>query len=349
MATNRRRWIPWRLQVATSWLLANRYLVFALLRFRFKPPRCRILISSAFFGGVGGVEKLLKTVIESMPDSMFYVAAREVRTEGFLPRTHNYVVNYLPRRGMNLDLYVYFAGGGLPPYLGDDYTFTTSIIDTCGANITNIEGKFDWIAIQTGNAEKYSRKRDKWILAFPSMHLTFPARRKAIDLPERYFVSVFNPYSDKLKGSNTLFRAAEHAAFPIVWCYNDKTGLKFDDPGVHPNIIRLKNLTQEELYYVYEHATAYISFSFSEGLGWAIAEAFYIGLPIISREVGFVTYVKSQRGVHIYQTESELFSYVSDPAVDPSEYDYSYLNDNSFEKVIHRLLCIDSATATKSK
>lgn len=329
-----------------SWLSVNRGALAVLLRIRLRPPQHRILISSAFFGGVGGVEKLLKTIIESMPDALFYVHAREVRTEGFVPRTRNYLLNWLPRPGTALDLYVYFAGGGRPAYLGGRYAFASSIIDTCGANIRDIEDRFDWVAIQTGNAGRYSKREDKWVLAFPSMRLTFPAARKPVDLPEKYFVTVFNPYSDKLKGGDVVFRAAEHAAAPIVWCYSDKSGLKFAGLMDHPNVIQLKNLSQEELYYVYEHALAYISFSHSEGLGWSIAEAFYTGLPIISREVGFVTHIKDQPGVFVYREEAELFERVGRLDFAPPRYDYDYLDRNSFENVFERIIANKAMTRT---
>lgn len=330
--------LPWRVKQALSWLSVNRNALVILFRAWLRPPKYRILISSAFFGGVGGVEKLLQSIVESMPDALFYVHAREVRTEGFVPRTRNYLLNWLPASGTSLDLYVYFAGGGRPPYLGDAYRFATSIIDTCGADIRDIEDKFDWVAIQTGNAARYSKREDKWVLAFPTMRLTFPAGRKPVELPDRYFVTVFNPYSDKLKGGDVVFRAAAHAAVPIVWCYSDKSGLKFDGLTEHPNVIQLKNLSQEELYYVYEHALAYISFSHSEGLGWSIAEAYYTGLPIISREVGFVTYIKDQPGVFVYQEEAELFEQVRRLDFEPPRYDYTYLDQNSFEKVFERII-----------
>lgn len=330
--------LPWRVKQALSWLSINRNALAIMLRARLKRPRYRILISSAFFGGVGGVEKLLKCIIESMPDTLFYVHAREVRGEGFLPCSRNYLLNWLPPVGAPLDLYVYFAGGGRPTYLGDTYRFTTSIIDTCGADIRDIEEKFDWVAIQTGNAGHYSSRADKWLFAFPRIRLTFPSGRKPVDLPEKYFVTVFNPYSDKLKGGDVVFRAAEHASVPIVWCYSDKSGLKLTGLKDHPNIVYLKNLTQEELYYVYDHAMAYIAFSHSESMGWSIAEAYYTGLPIISREVGFVTYIKNQPGVFVYREEAELLEQVGRLDFSPPRYDYTYLDENPFEQVFERVL-----------
>lgn len=331
-------WLPWRVQRALAWFKANRRAVAAIYRHRTKPPKHRILISTAFFGGVGGVEKLLKTLVESMPDSMFYIVAREVRTVGFIPATPNYLVNWPLRDGAHFDLYVYFAGGGKPTYLGDRYHFRAKLIDHCGADIRDIENKFDWIAIQTGNAGKYSGQPPKWVFAFPNLRFSFPSGRRPVRLPDRYFVTVFNPYSGKLKGNDAVYLAADAAAVPIVWCFSDKSGLKFDGLADHPNVIKLKNLSQEELYYVYEHALAYISFSHSEGLGWSIAEAFYLGLPIIAREVGFLTYVSDQPGIHLYRTEEELCALVSRESFGQPNYNYELLDDSSFEKVIDKII-----------
>ncbi|MCP5190679.1 MAG: glycosyltransferase [Pseudomonadales bacterium] len=299
------------------------------------------MISSAFFGGVGGVEKLLQSIVESMPDTLFYIHAREVRTGGFVPRTHNFLLNWLPASGVPLDLYVYLAGGGRPVYLGDRYAFTASIVDTCGADIRDIEDKFDWVAIQSDNASRYSSREEKWMPAFPRVIL--PAGREPVDLPEKYFLTVFNPYSDKLKGGDVVFRAAEHAAMPIVWCYSDKSGLRFAGLQAHPNVIQLKNLSQEALYHVYENASAYVSFSLSESMGWSIMEAFYIGLPIISREVGVVSYLINQPGIAVYRDEKELVERLRQPGFAAPHYDHTYFEQNSFDHVFERVIEVAEA------
>lgn len=327
-----------------SWLFVNRNALGIKLLGRWRPPKRRILISSAFFGGVGGVEKLLQSIVESMPDALFYVHAREVRTEGFVPRTRNFLLNWLPAPGVPLDLYVYLAGGGRPAYLGDRYAFAASIVDTCGADIRDIEERFDWVAIQSGNASRYSGREEKWIPAFP--RVTLPAGREPVNLPEKYFLTVFNPYSDKLKGGDVVFRAAEHAAMPIVWCYSDKSGLKFAGLQKHPNVIQLKNLSQEALFHVYEHASAYVSFSLSESMGWSMMEAFYIGLPIISREVGLVSYIEDQPGITIYRDEAELIEQIGRSDFATTQYDYAYLDQNSFEHVFERILAQAGVAAT---
>lgn len=333
--------MPWKLRRAIDWVRANKKGCVESILSVFKKPeyKYKIIISSAFFGGVGGIEKLLMTLVESLPNAIFYIYARELRAKGFVPEGSNYRVNWPVKSGSEFDMYLYFPGGGRPEYLGDKYRFRHSIIDTCGANIKDIEDKFDWVAIQTGNANRYSNAPEKWLFAFPNIPLTFPKILQPVDLPEHYYLTVFNPYSDKLKGGDEVAMAADAACLPIVWCMSDKTGLKYNSDISHDNVIKLVNLTQEQLYYVYRNADAYISFSHSEGLGWSIAEAFYCNLQIITRDVGFVTYVKDQESVHLYDSIDELKALVSaKPYSLKSENDLRVLESGYFEKVIGNIL-----------
>lgn len=331
-------WLPWRAWRALAWLHANRRAPVALLRFLMRPPRHRILISTTFFGGVGGTEKHLKALIEAMPDCLFHVRARELRVAGFTPATANFVVNWPLPAGQAFDLYLYFAGGGKPEPEFGRHRFRKSLLETNGADVRAMEGQFDHIAVQTGHFAKYCTQREKCIPAFPDVPSTFAARREAVELPARFFLTVFNPFSDALKGTETLYRAADAAAMPIVWCFSDKSGFDFSGLPEHPNIIKKKNLSQAALYYAYEHANAYVSFSHMESFGWSLAEAFYLGLPIISREVGFLTYVKGQPGILLYDTEDELRTALGRTDYPRQDHDDSIFRDNAFPVVIGRIL-----------
>lgn len=331
-------WLPWRVRRAFAWLHANRRAPAALLRFLLRPPRHSVMISTAFFGGVGGTEKHLKALIESMPDCLFHIRARDLRIAGFTPVTFNFAVNWPLPAGRRFDLYLYFAGGGKPPLEFDRHQFSRSLLETNGADVRAIEGRFDHIAIQTGNFAKYCSQHDKCILAFPDVPATFPGGREPVELPERFFLTVFNPFSDALKGNEALYRAADAAAMPIVWCFSDKSGFDFSRLPDHPKVIKKKNLTQEALYYAYERASAYVSFSHMESFGWSLAEAFYLGLPIVSREVGFLTYVKAQPGIHLYATEDELRACLGSTDYRRQPHDDAVFKENAFPVVIERIL-----------
>lgn len=52
--------------------------------------------------------------------------------------------------------------------------------------------------------------------------------------------------------------------------------------GLEKNIIRLQNLTDEELRYLYEHAALFVTPSLNEGFGYTPIEAAMCGCPVIS-------------------------------------------------------------------
>lgn len=330
--------LPWKIQRAFSLVLGNVRSLSSFWTRWFGRPKYKIMISTAFFGGVGGTEKHLKAIVESMPDSVFDIKARQIKPYGFLPKTWNYSLN-IPLFGkVHYDLYIYFAGGGRPELQLDRYVFKRSLIVTNGADIRDIEEEFDKVAIQTGNFRDYCRLEEKAVLMFPFVKPFFPRNKKKLELPEKYFITVFNPFSSELKGGDVLFKVADQSALPIVWCFSDKSGLKFEDLPDHPNVIKKPNLSQEELYYSYGEAVAYISFSNKESFGWSLAEAFYSDLPIISKEVGFLTYVKEQQGVNIYETEDELVGFLRKSDYQRSKYDDSLFKNNTYPLAIGKIL-----------
>ena len=175
-------------------------------------------------------------------------------------------------------------------------------------------------------------------MAFPCVPVTLPKQEKKVELPGKYLVTVFNPFDGKQKGYDIFLKAADHSQIPIVWCFNDKTSVKHDILPDHPNIVRMPNLSQEELYYVYKKSQALVLFSTYESFGWVLAEAFFCGIPIISRKTGFLDYVYKQKGINIYSNEQELFDLLSTKKTLKPKYSYKLFEHNSYKKVIYKLL-----------
>lgn len=331
--------MPWTLQRLWIYFRANSlHMIATKSSFLVNPPQLRIVLSTHFLGGVGGTEKLVKSVIESMPDTEFHVMADEVRFNGFYPKTFNYYVNHCPSRKRCYDVYLYFCGGGRPEYLGTKYRFTTRVVDTNAARIYDIEHFFDHVLIQSSIWQNFTSDEKKCVLAFPDVDQTIPKKRSPIEgLPERYLLTVFNPFSKAQKGQDLLFKYAPQSNLPVVWCFSDVSGWDFHSLPATPNVIHLRNLTQEQLYYVYEHATAYVSFAFYESYGWTLAEAFALGLPIIARETGIMSYIKNQEGIHLYETEEQLSCLLKMDHFPKPHYDESFFIENSYPAVLTRL------------
>lgn len=333
------RQVPWALQRLWIYLRAN-HLRFVATKARFlvRPPKLRIVLSSHFLGGVGGTEKLVKSVIESMPDAEFHVMAGEVRFTGFYPETFNYYVNHRPDRNRTYDVYLYFCGGGRPKYLGNDYEFHTRVVDTNAARIHDIEHLFDHVLIQSTIWQNFTAQEEKCMLAFPDVHQTIPRTRSPVEgLPDKYLLTVFNPFSKTQKGQSVLFEHAPQSSLPIVWCFSDVSGWDFKSLPNTPNVIHLRNLTQEQLYYVYEHAAAYVSFAYYESYGWTLAEAFALQIPIIARETGIMPYIKAQAGIYIYENDDELSGLLKMNQFPRPNYDETFFVNNSYPAVLARL------------
>lgn len=332
--------MPWRLHRLLVFLRANHIkLPLIKLRFWLKKPRLRLVLSTHFYGGVGGTEKLVQAVVDAMPDCEWHILANEVRASGFVPRRWNHYVNVRPPKNRIYDVYLYFCGGGRPTDLGNQYNFRKRLIDTNAARIFDIEDRYDHVLVQSEIWPNFSAQESKIVRAFPDVRETLPKGRKVVSgLPKQYLVTVFNPFSKTQKGQEVLFHLARVSKLPIVWCYNDTSGWDFTRLPSTPNVIHLRNLSQEELYFVYEHATAYVSFAFYESYGWTLAEAYTLGLPIIARETGLMSYIKDEPGIYIYDNEADLARLLANDHYPRPVRDDRYFTDNSYAAVIARLV-----------
>lgn len=331
--------LPWRVQRLLTLIKINlTHGLPAALRFSIKKPKYRIVISSTYFGGIGGSEKNLFSLVQSMDNCIFYIFSENIKAEGFVPKTNNYFLNIPILFNKNFDLYYYYAGGGSAVNLSNVYPFQLKIINTNARKITDIENSFDYIIHQCNDFKKFFHQHHKHLLTFPDVKATFPRKRKKVDVPDNYFLTVFNPFDGEQKGYDLFLKAADHSHYPIVWCFNNTTSVKHHTLPEHSNIIRMPNLSQEELFYLYEHASAFVSFSTYESFGWTLAESFFSNIPIISRKTGFLDYIYNQKGIHIYENEQEVFDYLSLKNLTPPEYSYELFEQNSYKKIISKLL-----------
>lgn len=333
------RRMPWKLQRLANLIIINGLRsIITTLRFLIKKPKYRIVVSSIYFGGIGGTEKDLMSLVESMDECLFFIQADNINCGGFVPATYNYYLNLpIPTKRL-YDLYYYYAGGGHAKYLGSEYNFKAKVINTNTNNIRPLEQHFDHILIMSENYADFCNQHNKRLLAFPEVKLTFPKHEKTIKIPDVYYITVFNPFSGKQKGYELFLKAADNSCHPIVWCFNNKTKVQHDTLPDHPNIIKMPNLAQEELFYAYKNAKALVSFSSYESFGWVLAEAFFCGIPIISRKTGFLDYVANQKGIYIYNSEDELIKLLNTDTLEKKEYYYGLFIDNSYKKIIEKLL-----------
>lgn len=281
----------------------------------------RVLISAGWYGGPGGAQRALHSMIRALPtDDVTVVARRQhsgplegvTRQPRVFPRQHwrwrgssstsgrsgiaARLLNPL-RRVFSRPYDVY-----LQLYQGADLNTVVKarvrLLVPSGNEIPPaMAAPFDYIALQAPDNERFVPAGHRGVLVpppvFPPAETSSPV---SFDLPDAFDLTVFNPYH-AIKGLDDLRSAVDSAVRPIVWCYSNRS-LSFDvEPGLltHPTLIHGVNLSPAEIRYLYEHATAYLCFSRTEGFGWAIADGLRYCPAVVSRRIGVLTYPEARQ------------------------------------------------------
>lgn len=171
-----------------------------------------------------------------------------------------------------------------------------------GNPLRGFRAPFDFVAMQAPDNVKFvDPGTPTLLLPPPLLPLATSSVAPNVGLPAEFFLTVFNPYG-AVKGANDLLKAADEAPLPIVWCHSRRT-LSFsvgEELLHHRNIIHVDDPSPSELRYLYETCKAYLSFSVSEGFGWAIADALRYSPAVVSRRVGILSFPEAgQEGVHL--------------------------------------------------
>jgi glycosyltransferase involved in cell wall biosynthesis len=309
----------------------------------------KIAISTAVIGGLGGAERNLFSVIKALPDCKIDVYTNAVIDSEYLPGGKNLAIfinktlNWKTRRRKEYDLYLqYNFLGSL--YLGDKINCKLKILNPCGNEVFDKEHLFDFIISQSPDGIKLFKNKKKNLLLNQPVGFVSDTKESPKGLPKKYFLTVFNPYGkkiDPIKGQDVLYASAKKLPFKIIWCYSLKTKKWKGLEKGHKNIIYLESVSQAKLRCLHENALAYISFSRKEGFGWSIADALLYQKPILSRNVGVLTYYKKPvKGIFIYKNEKELIKIsraVNFSKIKPN-YDLTFISADKFREEIALLL-----------
>lgn len=173
-------------------------------------------------------------------------------------------------------------------------------------HLGGMEAGFDWVLSESPGGVELLQDRSKHVVVPPP---TYPlaTRSEAVPrLPERFLLTVFNPYS-AVKGLEILGDAARTASLPIVWARSSHKAHRLLEIDLPDTVLQIIDADPAELKYLYENCTAYVSLSKNEGYGWAIADALNEGKPVISRRVGVLTlFPEHLSGIYLYTSTAEL-------------------------------------------
>ena len=211
-----------------------------------------------------------------------------------------------------------------------------------GNDVRAIESYFDHVLCQADDGVRYFEDMNKKAVIEPCVVLPVDHLEPVGGIPSKFFLTVFNPYDldrqypDGLKpykGHDLLYELADDFALPLIWCHGDDSLNIGHNLREHPNIIHFQNLKQEKMYYLYQMASTYISFSREESFSWSIADAMLFDKPIISRRVGVLSsFARNQKGLYLYETKQELRELLSNTSFDCDAYDKSHFSQKRFEK-----------------
>ncbi|MFZ2192650.1 MAG: hypothetical protein WAV31_00195 [Candidatus Moraniibacteriota bacterium] len=309
----------------------------------------KIAISTPVIGGIGGAERNIFSVIKACHDCKIDIYTNNVIDSEYIPKVKNLTIfinkiqNWKTKKRKRYDLYLHYNFLD-STYLGDKINCTLKILNPCGKEVFDKEDLFDFIISQSPDGMKLFKNKKKNILLSQPICIVSDKIERPEGLPEKYFLTVFNPYggeNNPVKGQDILYEISQKLPFKIVWCYSLKTkkwkGLK----KTSKNIIYLESIPQSQLAYLYKNTLAYISFSRKEGFGWSIADALLYQKSIISKKVGVLSYYKKPpEGVFFYKNKEELISLTkkTDFSKIKPLYDLDFIKVEKFREEIASLL-----------
>jgi hypothetical protein len=207
----------------------------------------------------------------------------------------------------------------------------------------DVGARFDAVAMQApDNAALVPAGVRSVLLSPPVFDLAPQAEVPPVPIPDKYFLTVFNPY-DRIKGSDDLEVAADEAPFPFVWCHSEAT-IRFDIPDSlrqHPRIHHVVDATPAQLRGLYENSAAYVSFSRSEGFGWSAADALRYSPAVATRPIGIFSNDTVWQDGTVKIPDSGIIDWdeVIRAASSPALRDLTVLDSAAFRRRLYQAAC----------
>lgn len=277
----------------------------------------RVLISAAWMGGAGGAERALHSVLRALAEDQVDVVVRQrlagpyadvgphVRVfslydwqwrwanmrAGAKGALVQRVLNPIRRRILpGYDVYLQFFSGA---DLNDTIRVGVRLLVPSGNEISpETAARYDAIAMQAPDNVRFVPEGARAMLLPPPVYdLADHVEAPDVELPDRFYLTVFNPYGG-VKGTDDLAKVVDAAPHPFVWCHSQATVAHTipDHLAHHARIVHVEDAAPEQLRYLYEHCEGYVSVSQTEGFGWSIADALRYSPRVFGRAIGVLTF-----------------------------------------------------------
>lgn len=205
-----------------------------------------------------------------------------------------YILNPLRRALLpKCDIHIQIFHG---PNLNGAIRARIRLLNPAGNSVpAEVAGQFDALALESpANQTLVPAGGASVLLPPPVYELAERATKPRLELPKRFLLTVFNPYSE-IKGADEISAWIDRSSLPLPWCHSQAT-MPHEIPlslSRHPRIIHVEDATEQELRYLYETCAGYVCFSKYEGFGWTIVDALRYTPAIYSRPVGVLSFPES--------------------------------------------------------
>jgi len=269
----------------------------------------RILISTPFLGGSGGIERHVASTIRSLGARHdIDVCARRVIDSEYLVRPARGRVIALSRwrrpgrrqrvrsvvwpvvaplmrsRSDPYDAYLHYQWAD---DVRDRFRAGTSFVIPCGDDVRHLEAAFDVVALEAPDNDRWVGDPAKAVLLPPPLDVPAAVGEPVVGVPDDFFLTVFNPHHPR-KGLDDLRAVAAQSCLPLIWCRSTLTRPLDPVPEI-PNVVVQENLSQAQLRFLYERCRAYVEFGRNMGFAWAVADALQYGASVLSRRRGVLS------------------------------------------------------------
>jgi glycosyltransferase involved in cell wall biosynthesis len=292
----------------------------------------RILISTPYLGGAGGIERNVASTIRSLGarHEIDVCATRHHLENGYdvkpergrvLPRRRWHAPSRSRRvvsfgwgavrtvrryRVAPYDAYLYYRWG---EDVQDQFRTGVRFVVPCGEDVRSLEHRFDHVLLQAPGNLGWVDDPAKAMLLPPPLDLPADVAEVVSGTPDEFFLTIFNTNHER-KGFDDLCAVAAKSPVPVVWCRSTQWACP-DIPSELGRLVVFDDLSQGQLRFLYERCRAYVSFDQTFGFGWSLADALQYGAPTLSRRDGVLTVPGLDvRGATTFESIDELVELV---------------------------------------
>ena len=258
----------------------------------------KILLDTSFFGGTGGLEKLVKQII--------FQKKQDMEIDIFVSCGFNNEPTFSYDKVKFIELNeIIFSKYDLYLKIGTNYNYDffnrvrkdcVKVINPAGyIHNTEILNFFDYLWEESPNSYDNYQHKNKIVVCPPSsLEYNSPKYNPIIgNVSDKFFVTAANDYDINIKGIDLIYKFAELSTLDLVWFCSDTKASQaaLYEKSKKPQKLKIaRNMPKNIIYDTISKSSAYICFSRRESFGQSLAEAMLLNKPIFTQNVGVVKY-----------------------------------------------------------